>query len=87
MISSPVCFWINYIFIWHDILLMLLTKPRTFNISVDSAPLNNALSLLPQLSKIIERTSVLSKIYHYSGFLNFLYLLSWMQEIFLLSPI
>ena len=63
---------------------MLLIERTIFNIAIDSVPLNNFLSVLPHLSKIIERTSALSKVYVYSGFLNFLYLL---QEISLLSPI
>ena len=61
---------------------MLSIKTRIINISIDSYSLNVFSSLLPQLSQIKEKPNVLSKMCDILGFLNFLYLLQVMQQIF-----
>ena len=57
-------------------ILVLLIKPRIFDISVDFYFLNVFSSLLSNLLQIIERTIVLLKTYGILEFLSFLYLLN-----------
>ena len=55
--------------------LLLLTKPRIFNISIDCSFLSIFSSSIPHLLQMLERTNVLSQTYDILGFLNSLYFL------------
>ena len=61
---------------------MLLIKPRSFSISIDSSSLNIFSPSLPHLPQIIERTNVFMKMHDILGFLHFLYLPQTTQYIF-----